>query len=130
MDSPNLNVIKDLWAVFDERGYDECVEAFFARCHPNAVFRPYASEDQVFEGVAAYRTYIERQRSAGTIVEAEADSFEEEGDEVHVLGWLRVRRDEGLSDTTLCWVYTFRDGLITAFRVESQIRADSACAQS
>lgn len=124
----NIEITKDLWALFEELGFDGGIEAFFDRCRPDAVFEPQTGANQTFEGVAAYRAHLEANREAGTVTEAEADSFESDGDEVRVSGWLRIKRADGsFADAILCWIYTFDEsGMITRFRAvphKSQVRA-------
>jgi ketosteroid isomerase-like protein len=113
MASENLARVKGAWQRLERDGHARGMEALFEHCHPDCVFRPAASRGEVLNGVEAARAFFREQRNAGGDINVSAYSFRERGDNIEVLGWIRLIRPEGgMADSQGRWVYRFSDGKI------------------
>jgi ketosteroid isomerase-like protein len=113
MASENLTRVKKAWQRLERDGHAKGMETLFEHCHPNCVFRPAATRGEVLNGVEAARVFFREQRNAGGDIKVSAYSFRERGDNIEVMGWIRLIRPEGgMADSQGRWIYRFSDGQI------------------
>jgi ketosteroid isomerase-like protein len=112
-DSQNLLVVKDAFEALREGDVEAAVERLLSRAHASFEFRPYLAADRVLRGADEVRAFFREQLAAGTRLSLRPTSFEEDGEQIVVLGSLRVVRPTGgFSESQLRWTYRFRDGLL------------------
>jgi hypothetical protein len=115
VDSPNLRIVKESWAVLESEGPLASVERLLEHAHEYVELRPYMAAGRVLHGVDEIRKYMRDELAAGATIHALPWSFEEVGDDVIVTGSIRVqRRDASIADAQVRWTYTFRDGRLAA----------------
>jgi ketosteroid isomerase-like protein len=116
-DSPNLMVVKDAFEALEAGGVEAGLERLLSRAHADLEFRPYLAPERVLRGVEEVRAFFREQLAAGTALTLRPSSIEENGEEVVVLGSLRVLRPTGgFSESQLRWTYRFKDGLLREAR--------------
>jgi ketosteroid isomerase-like protein len=113
-DSPNLQVIKEVYRAVVEEGVEAGVESLVAHAHADFQFRPYTSGDRVLRGPDEILAFFRDRLAEGTSMTIRPHSFQELGDEVVVDGAIRLARPGGgFAETQLSWTYRFRDGRLT-----------------
>ena len=112
-DSPNVQVVKDTFAVLGESGLEAAIEHLLGHSHDDVEFAPYVGDGVVLRGPEEVRAFYRAQIESGTVLTARPTSIEERGDEVVVNGSLRVQRPAGgFAESQISWTYRFRDGLL------------------
>ena len=114
MGSRNLDKIKHLWRVYEEKGQKAGMDVLLANCDDRSEFRPYTAEGRLLRGPEEFRAFFETATANGTTVNAVAHQFMQDGAKVEVLGSIRVTRGTGgLADAQVRWSYHFdEDGVI------------------
>jgi ketosteroid isomerase-like protein len=102
------DIVRSMWAAYERRGLPAILD--FAAA--DAEWLPYTAGGRHFATTAEYRAYIEGMQARDEVVEATLLDLREDGDSVVVSGRLRLRSQEGISDTAMYWVHRFRDGKI------------------
>jgi ketosteroid isomerase-like protein len=116
-DSPNVQMVRDAYAVLGEGGMEAAIEHLLRHSHDDVEFAPYIGGGTVFRGRDEVRAFYREQVEAGTVITARPSSIEEYGDEVVVNGSLRVVRSTGgFAESQISWTYRFRDGLLQEVR--------------
>lgn len=114
-DSANLRAVREAFRASVDQGFEAGLEVLLNAAHEDCEFRPYIATDQVLVGHHAIRRYYGEAIAAGTEMRLNATSFQEVGDEVVVLGSIRVARPSGgFSESQISWIYRFRDGRLVA----------------
>jgi ketosteroid isomerase-like protein len=102
----NAEIVRSMWAAYGRQGLLGVLE--FAA--PDAEWVPYSAAGRRFRTTAEYRAYLDEMDRRHEVVEATLGEVREYGDSVVVTGRLRLRTQEGISDTTMHWVHRMRDG--------------------
>ncbi|HEX3317875.1 MAG TPA: nuclear transport factor 2 family protein [Solirubrobacteraceae bacterium] len=102
----NADIVRSMWAAYARRGLHAVLD--FAA--PDAEWVPWSAGGRRFRSTAEYRAYLEEMDRRHEIVEATLGEIREYGESVVVTGRLRLRTQEGISDTTMHWVHRLRDG--------------------
>jgi hypothetical protein len=104
-------LVKEAFRASTEDGVEAGMERLLSRAHEATEFRPYVAEGQVLRGPDEVRAFFSRQQTEGRTLTARPSSFEERGEEIVVIGSLRVARPAGgFAETQVKWVYRFRAG--------------------
>jgi ketosteroid isomerase-like protein len=104
-------LVKEAFRASTEDGVEAGMERLLSRAHEATEFRPYVAEGRVLRGPDEVRAFFSRQRSEGRSLTATPSTFEERGDEIVVIGSLRVARPAGgFAEAQVKWIYRFRDG--------------------
>jgi hypothetical protein len=113
LDSPNVEVIKELYRAMQEEGLRLGGEYLAEHVSEDASIRLYSTNGRVLHGRAEVRRFYAEAELAGTSVTLSPREFRDEGDLVTVLGSARVHRGGGgFAETQLRWSWRFRNGLI------------------
>jgi hypothetical protein len=113
VDSPNLTLVKEAFRASSEAGLEAGMERLLSRAHGSTEFRPYVAGGRVLRGPDEVRAFFSKQLAEGRTLTARPSSFEERGEEIVVVGSLRVARPAGgFAETQVKWVYRFRQGML------------------
>ena len=100
-----VEIVGRMWDAYQQRG----LEAILDFAAPDAEWRPYTAEGQIFRTTDEYRRYLEGMELRDELVDATLLAVEAIGDdEVLVTGRVRVRRSGALEDTEMYWRHRFR----------------------
>jgi ketosteroid isomerase-like protein len=103
--------VRHLWEAFARGGIDEVVDIV----DDDVEWRLHGAPGRTLRGREDLRRYMEQRAAQGDRIEAEPYSYEEYGDCVLVSGHLRIRTDEGMTDTQLYGLYSFANGRLVRF---------------
>jgi ketosteroid isomerase-like protein len=110
-DSPNVRIVKRVYATLREEGVEAAVERLLSQAHADFELRPYVGAGRVLRGAEEVREFFRAQLAAGTILTLRPASFEEQRDQVVVQGSVRVARATGgFAESQIKWTYRFREG--------------------
>jgi SnoaL-like polyketide cyclase. len=123
MSSENLELIKGIFSAFDGAGSEALREmlpaAIAETCDPEIEFveTPERVDAQTFHGHEGVLEAFNRWLDQWDEYKAEAESFEDHGDEVFVVAREHGRgRSGATAEARLYLIYTFRDGKICRYR--------------
>jgi ketosteroid isomerase-like protein len=104
----NPDIVRAMWAAYERRG----LRAILDFAAPEAEWLPYTAGGRRFATTAEYRSFVEEMERRHEVVEATLGDIREYGDSVVVSGRMRLRTQDGISDTSMHWVHRLRGGKI------------------
>jgi ketosteroid isomerase-like protein len=126
MDSPQLQLIKNAFRVFEEEGMEAGVEGLLSISHPECEYRPYSATGKVLRGAEETRAFFLEDGTRGRWLRVRPQRFQEDGGRVIVSGSVRVHHESGgFSETQVHWIYRFRDGLLEEASWEPRYGSDA-----